>query len=97
MYRLEAAEDIAAAFRWYEAQSIGLGRDFERAVQAAGILIETFPTAFPIAFDDVRRALTARFPYMIYYRQFDQVTLEIVACLHSSRDPSVIRARMSDA
>ena len=97
VYRQEASEDIADAFRWYEAQSVGLGREFERAVHAVAILIETFPAAFPVVFRDLRRAVTVRFPYLIYYRQWDPETLEIVACLHTGRDADVIRRRVGDA
>jgi hypothetical protein len=65
-YRREAAADLADAFRWYDSQAPGLGRDFERAVAGVGVLIERYPKAFPIVYRGVRRALLARFPYVLY-------------------------------
>lgn len=97
LYRSEAAADIAAAFRWYDAQALGLGRDFERAVAAVGVLLETFPEAYPVVFGDVRRALLARFPYALYYRPLDESTLEVIGCLHTRSESDLMRDRSSDA
>ena len=97
LYRREAADDIAAAFRWYDSQAPGLGREFERALAALDILIETFPEAYPVAFSDVRRALLARFPYAVYYRELDPDNVEVIACLHTRQRTDLVRDRSGDA
>lgn len=90
-YRLDAARDVAEAHHWYESQRTGLGEDFQGALVRMERLIQRHPEAFPIVHADVRRALLRRFPYAIYYRQFDEQTWEVIACLHTRRDPAVLR------
>ncbi len=47
----------------------------------------TYPDAFPKVYGEIRRALVRRFPYAIYYQRLETDVLEIVACLHTSRQP----------
>lgn len=44
---------MAAAFRWYEERSQGLGHDFLRAASVAFTAIARDPTHCPIAIDDI--------------------------------------------
>lgn len=53
--RSAARTDIAAAFRWYEERSVGLGHEFLRAVRIALRAIEHAPLQFPVALDDIRK------------------------------------------
>jgi plasmid stabilization system protein ParE len=97
LYRREAADDVATAFRWYDAQGPGLGREFEHALAALTLLIETFPQAYPVVFATVRRALLARFPYAVYYRELDVDAIEVIGCLHTRQHPHLLRERSGDA
>ena len=86
IFRPAAAADIEDAYRWYEAQRIGLGEEFLAAAGAIMESIQANPQRFPIVHRETRRALFRRFPYSLYYRIIgDQII--IVACMHGRRDP----------
>ena len=50
------------------------------------------PSAHRTVYRDVRRALTRRFPYGVYYRVHAD-RIEVIAVYHSSRDPSGWQSR----
>lgn len=82
----EAETDLQNAFDWYEARTAGLGSEFLRAVRAVFALIERNPEQFPRARDEIRRALTRRFPYGVYY-VVEPNQISIIACVHTRRHP----------
>jgi plasmid stabilization system protein ParE len=84
--RKVARADIAEAFRWYEARSAGLGFEFLRAVRVALAGIERAPEQYPLALDDIRKALLPRFPYVVYFVIHSR-GLSVIAVLHGRRDP----------
>jgi plasmid stabilization system protein ParE len=91
--RPEAELDIQAAFEWYEAQSLGLGSEFVRAVDACLSNISRNPLAYPAIYQHARRVLIRRFPYgLLYVVNPDLIT--IVACFHSRRDPKQWQDRL---
>src|SRR5689334_2450910 len=45
------------------------------------------PTSFPLVVPPFRRALLARFPYAIYFRELDD-SVQVFAVFHARRDPS---------
>jgi len=59
----EAKADVADAYLWYEEQSLGLGMDFLRCVEAALLSIQRTPLIYPVVHETYRRALVRRFPY----------------------------------
>ena len=63
----EARDGLEAAARWYEAQEIGLGRQFLIDVRLAFERIRSNPVAYPVAYRGTRRALISRFPYGVIY------------------------------
>ena len=91
--RPEAELDIQAAFEWYEAQSLGLGSEFVRAVDVCLSNIGRSPLAYPTIHQQARRALIRRFPYGLFY-VFDPSLIAIVACFHSKRDPKQWQDRL---
>jgi plasmid stabilization system protein ParE len=97
--RPEAERDIAAAAKWYEEESTGLGVEFVRAVDACLSGIRRWPEAhrieFPKLAPPVRRALVRRFPFGVYYLVND-VGIRILACLHQRHRPGSIHIRVSD-
>lgn len=93
-YRVEAMRDVAEAYEWYENQRPGLGSGFQAAFLRLEELIAGQPQAFPVVHADVRRALLKRYPYAVYYRRLGERTVEIVACLHTRRDPRLIEQRV---
>jgi plasmid stabilization system protein ParE len=91
----EAELDIQDAFEWYEAQSLGLGSEFIRAVDTGLSNIGRNPLAYPVIYKQVRQILIRRFPYRILY-VFDQNQnlITAIACFHSKRNPKSWKDRL---
>jgi plasmid stabilization system protein ParE len=89
-YRLEATTavelDIEAAFEWYEREEAGLGLDFLDELRASYLRILNHPPAYQDLRSGIRRALTRRFPYCIYF-SVEADLVVVLAVLHSARDP----------
>jgi len=89
-YRLETTPavelEVEAAFEWYEHEQTGLGFEFLGELRAAYRRIVDNPLAYQILRSGIRRALTRRFPYAIYY-SIEAEVLVILAVLHTARDP----------
>ena len=70
-YRLEAEPavdlDIESVFDWYETEELVLGHQFLEQLRAAYHRILQNPFAFQDLRLGIRRALTCRFPYAIYF------------------------------
>jgi plasmid stabilization system protein ParE len=88
-----ARQDIADAFAWYERQSLGLGLEFLRSVEATVVSIQRHPQMYPAALADYRRALIRRFPYVVFY-QGETQRIVIYAIFHCSQDPDRWKARL---
>ena len=84
--RPAAAADIDEAFLWYEAQRVGLGRQFLAAADTLINAIAEHPLRYPVIRRNTRRALLRRFPYAMYFRIYDDVIV-VVACMHGRRNP----------
>ena len=85
--------EVENAFEWYEQQRPGLGHDFLAAVEDVYARIAAMPTAHQVVYKDVRRDLTRRFPYGVFYRVHAD-RIEVVAVYHSSRDPAGWKSRV---
>ncbi len=70
-YRLEnkpiVDADVEAAFQWYEGEEEGLGYEFLDELRAAYQRIEDGPLKYQVLRSGIRRAMTRRFPYAIYF------------------------------
>ena len=62
-----ARDDVRGARDWYDEQSAGLGDDFGRELETVFEHLATNPLLYRVIYKDVRRALTRRFPYAIYF------------------------------
>lgn len=91
----EAAEELAAAATWYEAEEPGLGVDLLNEAQRAVTVIGENPTAWPVVNRkrNVRKFLLARFPYAVYYVPRSDEIL-VLAFAHGSRRPGYWRHRL---
>ena len=87
-----ATLDIQAASRWYDAEQPGLGRAFQDELWRVLDLLVANPEIGPIAHRDLRRVMTRKFPYVLYYRLKDDI-VEVRACLHQRRHPRVAARR----
>ncbi len=90
--RPEAENDIEETFSWYEEQSIGLGMEFIRCMDAAIDLITRTPEIYQKVYKEVRRALIRRFPYGLFYL-IENDKIIILALLHAKRDPQLMKER----
>ena len=90
--RPEAEVDIRGAFGWYEDRVAGLGKNFIRCVDTVFSKINRRPESYPIIYKNVRRALTRRFPFGVFYI-ISQEKVIIIAVLHARREPSMWQKR----
>ena len=83
----EAAEELDAAARWYDAQRAGLGFDLLAEVREASAQVAEAPTAMPLAPGvaprlGVRRCAVRRFPYALMFIELTE-EIRIVAVARS--------------
>lgn len=90
--RPEAEAELAEAFNRYERQVTGLGSRFLLAVDAAINSIQRDPLQFPVLYKNVRRALTRRFPFQVFF-MVNNAQIVIIAVFHGMRNPSVWQNR----
>ena len=92
---LAAAEaETISAYDWYEAQSVGLGAEFLRAVDAVLASIQRTPALYPVVRGHTRRALLRRFPYGVFFYEREEVQeVVVVAIVHGRRHPRVWHSR----
>ncbi|HLJ73174.1 MAG TPA: type II toxin-antitoxin system RelE/ParE family toxin [Thermoanaerobaculia bacterium] len=88
--RASARDDIREAFDWYDHQSAGLGDRFVGELDHVFERLTTDPRIYQVVHKEVRRALTRRFPYGIYYL-IDDDRVNILRVLHLARDPMEFR------
>lgn len=82
-----ADADVEAAFRWYQTEQSGLGLEFLEELRSAYNRIADGPLKYEELRSGIRRALTRRFPYAIYFIIEKQVIV-VIAVLHVVRDPT---------
>jgi plasmid stabilization system protein ParE len=83
--RPEAEADLGNARDWYERQREGLGAAFLLCVEEVLERIGRTPEMYTAVYHDVRRALTRRFPYAVYYRIAGNEVV-VLGILHTHRD-----------
>jgi Plasmid stabilisation system protein. len=88
----EAEEEFNAAIDYYEEREIGLGYDFSVEVFSAIHNIISYPEAWPVVEDDVRRCLVNRFPFGVLYA-VEQTGIVILAVMHQRRHPDYWKNR----
>lgn len=93
--RRNAKTDIREARRWYEDQRAGLGREFVAEVEATLARIRAMPLRFLGVMPGVRRALTNRFPYAVYF-WVDDSRIMVLVVIHTSRDSAAWRQRVDE-
>ena len=88
----EAEADLEYARDWYERQHDGLGAAFLLAMEEVLERIGRTPEMNAVVHQNVRRALTRRFPFAVYYR-IDGDEVVVVGVFHAGRDPREWRSR----
>ena len=90
--RPEARAEFDDAFDWYEQRQPGLGVDFVAQIQEVLEQISASPELYAQIFQDVRRAVVRRFPYLVFYKVEPQQVV-VLAVFHTRRDPKIWQAR----
>ncbi|MHC5066753.1 MAG: type II toxin-antitoxin system RelE/ParE family toxin [Planctomycetota bacterium] len=90
----EAARDIEAGIDFYEAADPGVGLYFRDNIIADIRRLAHYFGEHAVHFG-FHRALSARFPYAIYYRD-DGSTRMVAAVLDLRRNPAWIREQLSE-
>lgn len=89
----EAEAEFVQAIEYYEDCEEGLGYDFAVEVYSAIERTASYPKAWPIIEQDIRRSLIRRFPFGIVYAE-EQEEILILAVMHLHRDPDYWKDRM---
>jgi plasmid stabilization system protein ParE len=89
----EARDEYDAAVDWYEQSRAGLGADFIAQVRAVLQRISANPQLHRVVYQDVRKALVRRFPYIVLYREAAGEVV-VVSVFHTARDPSSWQSRV---
>ena len=77
----------AQVAKWYDSQTIGVGRRFEDALLACLVRIEAFPYQFAAGFRGTRKGIVDRFPYVVCYRILGN-TIDVFCVVHNRRSAS---------
>ena len=93
VFHPEAEVEFVSAIDYYEDCEPGLGYDFAIEVNSTLENVLSFPKAWPILEDDIRRCQTRRFPYGIIYAIYEDV-LYVLAVMHLHRDPQYWKDRL---
>jgi len=89
-----ARQEVIEAQDWYLRESLSLARRFLAAFNAVVEQIVANPRQFPVVSKNIRRALLRRFPYALLFVIESDDSVMILACFHSSRDPTHWQRRM---
>jgi plasmid stabilization system protein ParE len=85
--RPEAQEDLESAAHWYEERRRGLGGGLlDEVLHTIGLIAEN-PRRYPRIHGEIRRAVTPRFPFGVFYLMEGDAVV-VIAVMHASRDPA---------
>lgn len=86
VFHPDAADEYAAAARWYGERSAAVHDSFVAEVERAFRVIVAFPNRWPRYGPRNRRVLVRRFPYSVVYLEKGG-RLWVVAVAHAKRKP----------
>ncbi len=84
--RPEAKADLLDTFHWYQEQRQGLGHNFKLCVEEVISKIQSNPHIHKTIFQNVRRSVTKRFPFGVFYTVENEKII-VLAVMHAQRDP----------
>ena len=90
----EAQAEVQTAIAYYDSQREGLGLEFLLELERVFQKIQDMPrSAASLDKRGTRKRLLRRFPYTVYYAEFDE-SIWIVAVAHQKRRPGYWTDRM---
>ncbi|MBL8864110.1 MAG: type II toxin-antitoxin system RelE/ParE family toxin [Planctomycetia bacterium] len=93
VFHPDVRDEVDEAYKYYEERQSGLGDDFLAAVREVYRRIQSQPRIHQVVWQTVRRGLTKRFPYGIFYRVLDD-RVEVIAVYHLKQDPTGWQSRV---
>ncbi len=93
-FRKEALQDLLDTIEWYEKQVPGLGDEFYISFSNEIRIIRKNPLLNPTKYKNIRKAITRRFPYIIYYIVVPSNKIIVLAILHMKRRSNSWRKRI---
>ena len=84
--------DAIDVSKWYNDKRDGLGNEFLLALDAKINEIQRNSNHHRTIYKKIRRALTDRFPYGVFYI-IEKNTIYVLAIIHSSRNPNIWKKR----
>lgn len=90
----EAEKELNSSIDYYEEYQNNLGLEFAQEVYKTIQRILSFPKAWQILDNDIRRCLTSRFPFGIIYYQKDNEVI-ILAVMQLNREPNYWQDRIN--
>jgi toxin ParE1/3/4 len=94
VFRKEAKLDILEAIAWYEKRRIGLGDELFIALENEKHFIEQNPYHYEDKYKGIRKAITKRFPYIIYYKIESESKVLVYAVLHMKRSSKLWKGKV---
>ncbi|MCR4290435.1 MAG: hypothetical protein NUV86_09285 [Candidatus Scalindua sp.] len=91
----EAEAEFTQAIDYYEECEEGLGYDFAVEVYSSIQRIVSYPKAWPVIDDEIRRSLVRRFPYGIFYSEKKE-EIFILAVMNLHRKPDYWKQRIKE-
>ena len=91
--RPEAESDIADAVDWYESRVPGLGSEFLLVLDALFNSILRNHQIYQEVYRNVRRALTRRFPYSVFFI-VEENRIVVLSVFHVKRSPRIWMGRV---
>lgn len=89
-----AESEIAEAIQYYNERQPGLGHDFYYEFKVALNRLVSFPNAWPIFADPIRRILLQKFPYGVLYKVGESKTIIIYGLMHLRSCPNTWQSKV---
>jgi toxin ParE1/3/4 len=87
-----AEEDALNAANWYNEKRDGLGNELLLAIEAVLNAVQRNPNQYRVVYKGLRRALTVRFPFGIFFI-VEEETVHVLAIIHTSRSSKIWKKR----
>ncbi len=91
----DAEIDFDNSYNFYFEESSKVADEFFRRISLSLKNVMLNPFSFPIAYQNIRKFVVKKFPFVIYYQIIDS-TIRVIAIFHTSRNPEIWSDRNFD-
>ena len=89
----EAEIDLDNSFEYYFKDNPNVADVFYRIIDSSFLKIQQSPYLFPIVYENIRKYVVEKFPFVIYH-QVDNKLIKVIAIFHTSRNPLIWNDRL---